>query len=261
MLEQNDSKYILQTVKNAGRILNLFTIERSTWRLSEISNELDLDISHVRRLLTTLVQENILKKVEKKYFLGLSVLHLSGIVNSQLNIHLEARPILLPLVEKFGAAIHLGILEGIGVIYLDKLETSHPLKMASIVGKSHPIYSTGCGKVMLAFQTEDGLEEILQKIEQQGIVKTASRTVTDLDELRKQLAEIRGIGYAVTYDEHQEGIASIAAPIYNYNGEVIAAVALTGSSQKLCGEQIDLYISNIVKAAKEISKKIGFSYY
>lgn len=261
MLKENDSKYILQTVKNAGRILNLFTIERSTWRLSEISNELDLDISHVRRLLTTMVQENILKKVGKTYSLGFSVLHLSGIVNSQLNIHLEARPILLPLVEKLGTVIHLGVLEGIGIIYLDKLETSHPLKMVSFVGKSHPVYSTGCGKAILAFQKEEDLKDTLQKIEQEGIEKTASRTVADVDELRQQLSEIRRTGFAVTYDEFQEGIASIAAPIFNYNGEVIAAAGLTGSTQKLCGNQINLYISTIVKAAKDISKKIGFSYY
>ena len=261
MLEQEDSKYILQTVKNAARILNLFTIERMEWRLSEISNELDLDISHVKRLINTLVQENFLKKRGKKYSLGLSVLNLSGIVNFHLNIHLEARPILLPLVEQFGIAIHLGILEGTDVIYLDKLESNHPIMMDSQIGKPHPAYYMGCGKALLSFQTEDCLEEILQEIEQQGLIKSASNTVTDLNELRRQLTEIRKTGYAISVDEFQEGLASIAAPIYSHNGEVIAAVGITGSSKKLCGDQIDIYISNIVKAAKEISKKLGFSLY
>ena len=95
------------------------------------------------------------------------------------------------------------------------------------------------------FKQEDGLEEILQKIDKQGIIKSASNTVTDLDELRRQLTEIRKAGYAITCDEFQEGVASIAAPIYNYNGEVIAAVGITGSSKKLCGDQINIYISNI----------------
>lgn len=261
MLKQENSKYILQTVKNAARILNLFTIERSEWRLTEISNELELDISHVRRLLNTLVQENVLKKVERKYSLGLSVLHFSSIVNSHLNIHLEARPILLPLIEQLGVSIHMGILEGTGVIYIDKLETSHPIKLVSQVGKPHPAYSTGCGKAILSFQTEDDLVEILHRIEEQGMIKSASNTVTDLDELRRQLTEIRETGYAVSADEFQEGFASIAAPIYNYSGEVIAAVGITGASKKVLGDQMDLYISHIVKAANEISKKIGFSYY
>src|SRR4030095_1450892 len=105
------------------------------------------------------------------------------------------------------------------------------------------------------------LEEILQKVELQGMIKFASNTVTDIEELRRHLTEIRKTGYAVTSNELQEGIASIAAPIYNYNGEVIAAISLTGSSKKLCSDQMDIYISNIVKAANEISKKIGFSYY
>ena len=137
MLEQEDSKYILQTVKNAARILNLFTIERMEWRLSEVSNELDLDISHVKRLINTLVQENFLKKRGKKYSLGLSVLNLSGIVNFHLNIHLETRPILLPLVEKFRIAIHLDM-EGTDVVYLDKLESNHPIIMDSQIGQRHP---------------------------------------------------------------------------------------------------------------------------
>ena len=261
MFQQDDSKYILQTVKNAARILNLFTIERDEWRLSEIAKELEVDISHARRLLNTLVEENLLVKKERKYTLGLSVLNLSGIVNSHLNIHLEARPILQPIVEQLGITIHMGILEGTKIIYLDKLEASHPIKMASGVGHSHPSYCTGCGKAILSFQKEDDLEDILQKIEMQGIIKSTSNTVTNVDELRKQLTEIQNAGYAVTCDEYQEGVASIAAPIFNYNGEVIAAVAITGSSKSLCGDQTNIYISNIVKAAKEISKKIGFSYY
>ncbi|WP_338448822.1 IclR family transcriptional regulator [Niallia oryzisoli] len=260
MTQQGDSKYILQTVKNAARILNLFTVERNEWRLTEISRELDLEISHTRRLINTLVQENLLKKKEKKYSLGLSILNMSGLVKSQLNIHLEARPILLPLVDQFSKTIHLGILDDIGVVYLDILETSHPIRMSSQIGKPHPVYSTSCGKIILSYQTEEILEEILEKVEQQGIIKSASKTVTDLDELRSQLKEIRRTGYAVTCDELEEGITSIGAPIYNYNGEVIAAAAITGSSKELGGNQKDLYISSIVKAAKEISKKIGFDY-
>ena len=115
------------------------------------AKELEVDISHARRLLNTLVEENLLVKKERKYTLGLSVLNLSGIVNSHLNIHLEARPILQPIVEQLGITIHMGILEGTKIIYLDKLEASHPIKMASGVGHSHPSYCTGCGKAILSF--------------------------------------------------------------------------------------------------------------
>lgn len=261
LLQQENSKYILQTVKNAARILHLFTPERNEWNLSEISRELCLDISHVRRLITTLEQDNFLKKTGKKYSLGLAVLNLSGIVHSHLSIHLEARPILLPLVNELGEAIHIGVLEGTRVNYLDKLETTHPIKMVSQIGKWNPLYNTGCGKTILSYLPEDHLEELLQKIEKQGLIKSASNTVTDIDELRRQLAEIRKSGYALTLNELQEGVASIAAPIHDYNGEVIAAVSITGSCKKLCGDEIEIYISKIVNAANKISKKIGFSSY
>ncbi|MCQ6282409.1 IclR family transcriptional regulator [Bacillus sp. EB600] len=261
MVQQENSKYILQTVQNAARILTLFTLERDEWNLSEISKELNLDISHVRRLLTTLEQENFLKKTGKKYALGLDVLNLSGIVHSHLSIHLEARPILQQLVNEVGEAIHIGVLEGTRVNYLDKLETTHPIKLASQIGKWNPLYNTGCGKIILSYLPEDHLEEVLQKIEKQGMIKSTSNTVTDINELRRQLAGIRNSGYAVSSNELQEGVASIAAPIHDYSGEVIAAVSITGSCKKLCGDEIEIYISKIVNAAKKISKKIGFSSY
>lgn len=261
MKQQDQSKYILQTVKNAARILNLFTVERNEWRLTEISRELNLEISHTRRLINTLVQENILKKKEKKYSLGLSILKMSGLVNSRLNIHLEARPILMPLVNQLDKTVHLGILDDTAVIYLDILETSHPIKMTSQIGKPHPFYATGCGKIILAFQNEERTEEILEKAAQQGMKKVASKTVTDLDELRKQLKESRKNGYIITHDEFQEGVSTIAAPIYNYNGEVIAAAAITGFGRDFHDVQLDVYISSIVNATKEISKKIGFEYH
>ena len=122
--------------------------------------------------------------------------------------------------------------------------------MASVVGHSHPSYCTGCGKVILSFQKEDGLEDILQKIEQQGIIKLASNTVKNSDELRKQLTDIHNAGYAITSDEFQEGVASIAAPIFNYKGEVIAAVAITGSSKSLCGDQHKYIYFKYCKSSK-----------
>jgi DNA-binding IclR family transcriptional regulator len=189
----------------------------------------------------------------------LNVLNLSGIVYSHLSIHSEARPILQQLVNELGEVIHIGVLEGTRVNYLDKLETTHPIKLASGIGKGNPLYNTGSGKVILSYLQGDYLEEILQKIEKQGMIKSASNTVTDINELRRQLAEICKSGYAVAANELQEGVASIAAPIYDYSGEVIAAVSITGSSKKLCGDEIELYISKIVHAAKNISKKLGFS--
>ena len=78
--------------------------------------------------------------------------------------------------------------------------------MVSQVGKPHPAYSTGCGKAILSFQTEEDLVEILHKIEQQGMIKSASNTVTDLDEFQRQLTNIRETGYAITCDEFQEGM-------------------------------------------------------
>src|SRR4051794_39779134 len=104
--------YTVQTVQNAMQILRLFTIDKSEWTLTEIAREKEMSISTTKRLLQTLEKYGyIIKNHEsKKYKLSLSILSLSGIVTTTMDIHREARSVLLELLESYGEAVHIGIL-------------------------------------------------------------------------------------------------------------------------------------------------------
>jgi len=253
------NKYTIQTVQNAMQILKLFTTENKEWTLSEIAAKKSINISSTQRLLNTLEEYRYLERdiKTKKYKLGLSVLRLAGIVTTTMEIHREAQPILRELVETLGEAVHIGVLEGIETVYLNRLESKHPVRLASSIGSKNPAYCAGCGKVILAFKDENEQESIIQAIEKEGFHKLGSKTVQSVTELRNHLVQIKRQAYAVCSDEISEGISSIAAPIYDYNEKVVAAVSITGPTNRI---DIQKAIERTVKAGKEISAELGYIY-
>lgn len=252
-------KYTVNTVKNAIRILKVFTKEKPNWTLTEISKHLNLNISNTQRLLNTLYENDYLKKnpQTKEYELGYMILNLSGIIKTTMEVHQEAQPILQELVEKLDNAIHLGVLEGTEIVYLDKLDAKHPLRLNSHIGKRKPAYCTACGKIMLAYQSKQKQSNLIKRIEQNGFVKYGRNTVTNSQQLLKQLKEIQTKGYVVCIDDFF-GVVSIGAPIRDYTDDVIAAVSVTSEVYKINEEDIPYYVEQIVEGANKISEKLGY---
>ncbi|MED4585281.1 IclR family transcriptional regulator [Brevibacillus choshinensis] len=254
-----DRDYTIQTVQNAMQILRLFTIDKREWTLSEIATIKSMSISTTKRLLKILEDYGYLDRDSgtKKYRLGLSILKISGIIKSTMEIHREAQPILKKLVNDFGEAVHIGILEGTETVYLDKIESLHPVRLSSHIGKNNPVHCTGCGKVVLAYKEPKEQDEIIRMIERQGFYPFSSKTVRDVKELIDHLNLIKKQGFAVCVDEFSEGITSIAAPVYDYNESVVAAISITGPNNRM---DIPKMVEGAVKAGKEISKSLGYIY-
>lgn len=263
MMEQTiaNKKYTIQTVKNAMRILRLFTHEQTEYSLSEIASQLNLNISSASRLVKTLEQKHYLYKDShtKKWRLGYMLINLAGIITTTMEIHREAKPYLEELVETLDEAVHLGVLEGTEIVYLDKVDSAIPLRLNSYIGKRNPSYCTACGKIMLAYQKEATLKKLLKKMEEEGFIKYGPNTVTSADQLLEQLIDIREQGYVVCIDEFRDGI-SIGAPIYDYTDEVIAAISITGKSHRITAERIPHFVEHIIQTANKISKNLGYVY-
>jgi len=252
-----NEKYTINTVKNAMQILRLFTKNFPEWTLTEISRERGLEISHTKRLINTLTNYGYLEKnpVTKKYSLSLAIVRLSGVLTTTMDIYNEARPILSKLVEKFGENVHLGVLEELNVLYLDKFESLYSSRLATHVGKRNPAYCTGCGKVLLAFKPEYEQQELLKKISYQGFEQFASKTIQTVEDLKKDLDIIAKNGYAISIDEIEDGFTSIAVPILDFSEKVIAAISITGSSDKI---KISPHLNDLIKCSEQISEKLGY---
>ncbi|PZX02891.1 IclR family transcriptional regulator [Psychrobacillus insolitus] len=252
-----DEKYVIHTVKNAMQLLQLFTDNSPEWSLTELAKEKSLNISHTQRLINTLTAYGYLEKhpISKKYRLGLAIVRLSGVLTTTMEIYKEARPVLLELLEKYNENIHIGILEETNVLYLDKLDSLFSTRLASHIGKRNPAYCTGCGKVLLAYKSAPRQQELLRKIHDNGFEQFGSKTVQTIEELKKDLDIIIKKGYSVSTDELSDGLTSIAAPILDFSESVIAAISITGPSNKVTTLN---HINDLVTYSKIISEKLGY---
>lgn len=245
---------ILQSVQNGLKIIRLFSVEKPIWGITEMSKELELNKSTVSRLVNDLIEEGFLQKKKNKYCLGLSLLCLSGVITSNLEIQREAKDTLQELVDKVEETAHLCILEGVHITYLQKVECKHPVRLMSHIGRNNPASCTSSGKVLLANQKDSVIENVIQA----GLPKMGPNSVTDPKEFLHQLRVVKEQNYSVCIDELHDDIVSIAAPIYDYTGEVVAAISIAGPSQRIKTDHIPLYIDTVKNAGNEISAKLGY---
>jgi IclR family transcriptional regulator, KDG regulon repressor len=253
---KKQEEHYLSSLKNALRILNSFSMDEPEKKISEISSSLGLNKSTVSRTMATLASEGFVYKdpETKKYRLGLSILTLSGVVNSSMDIHRESQPILNRLVETLGETAHISVLDHLDVIYLHKVECNHPVRFLTHVGRRNPAYCTSSGKVLLAYSNDDVLDRVIEK----GLNKYCKNTITNPKLLRAHLLEVKKNGYASSVEEILDGVTSIAAPIFDYRGNVIAALSVVGPKQRLQSHKIQSIAKKVISAALEVSTRLGY---
>ncbi|EKN67295.1 IclR family transcriptional regulator [Schinkia azotoformans] len=252
MSEPNNS--ILQSVQRGLQILKLFSPAKPVWGITDIATTLKLSKSTVSRITSDLVEEGYLEKTRNKYRLGFSLLALSGVITSHLEIHKESSDTLKSLVHKLGETAHIAILEDLEITYLHKIECQNPVRLFTNIGKKNPPTCTGCGKILLAYQPETALRELIDR----GLPMMGPKSITDPQKLMTELQNVRKNGYSLCIDEMQEGIISIGAAIRDYTNEVVAAVSIVGPKERGIGRDRLHYIAEVIKAAEEISEKLGY---
>ncbi|HZG73923.1 MAG TPA: IclR family transcriptional regulator, partial [Chondromyces sp.] len=175
------------------------------------------------------------------------------IVTSTLEVNRESHPILQRLVQEVNETAHIGMLEGTNVIYLSRVECKHPVQILSHVGRRNPLHCTSSGKVLLAYQAEEFIKQYIDE----GLPSYTAHTITDPDGLRQALESVREQEYAVSVEEINEGVASIAAPVRDYTGKVMYAVSVIGPIHRMDPHDRSL-IHQVKHAAKEISESLGY---
>ncbi|WP_144549191.1 IclR family transcriptional regulator [Bacillus sp. X1(2014)] len=246
----------LSSLKNALRILNSFSMDEPEKKIGEISTSLGLNKSTVSRTMATLASEGFVHKdpETKKYRLGLSILTLSGVVYSSMDIYRDSQPVLNKLVETLGETAHISVLDHLDVIYLHKVECNHPVRFLTHVGRRNPPYCTSSGKVLLAFSDEEVTKSVIEK----GLHKYSKNTITDTNILHAHLREVRKNGYASSVEELLDGVTSIAAPIYDYKGKVVAALSIVGPKQRFPAHKIQSIAKKVISASLDISRNMGY---
>ena len=248
----------LSSVGNAARLLKVFLSREKELGVSELARRLGLGKSTVHRLLTTLVNEGLVEQNPETgaYRLGLVVFELGEAVRLHLDLHAAAAPVLAALREETRESCQVGVLDGHEVVYVDRLESSHTLRLMNETGRRVPVHTTSSGKVLLAHLGPEELDAVLAVA---PLLQQTPRSITDPDALRAELEVVRARGWAEAVEEREIGVASIAAPISDASGRVVAAVSIGGPAARMGAAQRKRLAEIVVEAGEAASRRLGWS--
>jgi IclR family KDG regulon transcriptional repressor len=254
--EDDNKGYENQSVIKVFRLIELLsgTEEMS---ITEISAAIGLNKGAVFRFISTLRSIGYITQnpVNEKYRLTIKLFEVGSRVVTRINEVLEAHTVMEQLAQKTNETVHLAVLNNGNVVYLDKIDSKHVLRIFSRVGNQAPCYCTGLGKVLLAWLSD---KEIGKSVKEKKMIKFTETTITSLSALKEELQKIRGQGYAIDNQEHEHGIHCIAVPIRNRAGKVIAAISITWPMIRNNTECMENYKNLIIDAGRQISRRLGF---
>jgi IclR family transcriptional regulator, KDG regulon repressor len=248
---------MIKSIKNGLDILACFSHETPEIGVTDIANKLSLSKSTVSRLLSTLQQGNLVIQIPpyQKYRLGPKILDLASIFLSNFEWRMIAIPHLKDLRDKADETVTVFIVQGIERICIEKFDSSHELRPVLNLGGHYPLHAGAAGKLLLAYLSPEIRKEILG---QTGLPRLTPYTITTLKEIEHELAGIRRDGYAVSLAERALHVSSVAAPIRDFAGKVIAALNLSGPTVRFTREKQKEYVLLVAVTADKISRQIGY---
>lgn len=258
MSNEEKDRYLSNSLFRGLEILKMFDIETPTLSLAEIANGLGVSRTLPYRLLHTLQALGYLHQDEntKRYGLTPKVLELGFAYLNTLQLPEIARPYLEQLRDETGASSHLGILDGREVVYIAGVPARGLSTVNVTIGSRLPAYATAIGKCLLAFQSSESLHEMLFGTD---LTPYTEHTKTMHGELQGELNSIRNNGYAISNGEFESGIRSIAAPIFDQQGSVIAALNVAASDSTLKDDFISrVGLRAVYETASTLSVFFGY---
>ncbi len=239
-------------------ILRCFTAERPSLNLTELANLLGWSRTAPFRLVYTLQKLGYLEQEphSKRYRLTAKVLELGFDYLHSLQLTEIARPYLEHLRDTTGASAHLGLLDGFETVYIGRVQTRLAVSSNVHVGSRLPAHATAMGKVLLAYQPPVVLDSMLSKHQ---LTTYTTNTITDPQKLRFELAAIRAAGLAISDEEFELGIRSLAAPVRDLNGQVVAAINISAPAPVLTElSSIGTVAQTLRQASLDISAWLGY---
>ena len=225
--------------------------------LADVSQELRLPKSTVFRMVGTLELRGYVRRDPRsgRYRLGIRAMELGTAVLNHLELREVARPELEALVEETREIAHLAALDEGDVVYIDKVESPQPIRIYSRIGRRAPAYCTGVGKALLSGLDEAALQAYLDS---HPLRRFTASTITDRSRLLEEIRAVRERGYALDMEEHEEGVRCVAVPLFDYTGQVVAAVSITAPAIRMGMERIQALIPRMLELGARISRALGY---
>jgi DNA-binding IclR family transcriptional regulator len=246
-----------RTIARAIQILHAFDETRPELGVTELSQLTRLDKSTVYRLLSALQQGGLIEQdaATAKYRPGFGLVRLAGLVMQHQDLPQVAHPQLQELAHRFQETVHLSTMtEDCKLVYIDSVTSTHRVRTTSRIGQEAALHAVSGGKVLMAYMPAEELDDLLHR----PLERFTDKTTVEADRLRKELDEIGRQGYAIASDELEDGLSDVASPIHNQQGQVIAALSISGPTFRLTPARLVELGSATLEAANSISRKLGY---
>ncbi|WP_024296113.1 IclR family transcriptional regulator [Lacrimispora indolis] len=245
-------------VKSAERVLEIFELLKEYpdgLTSKEIGEALGYAASSTFNLVKTLLDQGyLLENENKRYTLGAKLIQLGAYASSYLDLNKIAAPVLKRLMETLKETVFMAVLSDEDIVYVAKVDNYRSISTNARLGGRKPIYCTGLGKAFLTFIPDDQREALIERLK---FVPITEHTITKKEELYDQIKTFKKLGYAVDNEEIEVGLWCAAAPIFNRNGEMEAAVSVSGPTERMRGNK-EMIVNLLLQSTKEISEKLGY---
>ncbi len=253
--EPLEGEKTVQIVHRIAGVLRAFG-KQGLLGITDLANATGLPKSTTHRLVTALVNEGLLVQDEDshKYTLSLHVTALGASILSSNTVRRSARPILMELRDQTRKSVHLAVLEGLEAVIIDTEDSYYFVRAVNVPGQHLPAHAISTGKVLLAYQWDVRLREILSHAQ---LTSYTERTITDPRLLHEELRRVRAIGYAISRGELEDGIDAVAAPIFDHLGTIVASVSIGGPSERCRPRQAEL-VAAVTLAGQQVTQALRY---
>jgi DNA-binding IclR family transcriptional regulator len=220
--------------------------------VTEIARELDMHKSTAFRLVTTLEQHQFVEQLAErgKYRLGFGIVRLAGVTMARLDLPKESKPVCTELAAECGETVNVAILDSDAATNVTQAHGHAAVAARNWIGQRTPLHATSSGKVLLAWADDDALPNTREKF--------TDRTITSKPALRDELTGVRERGWASCAEELEVGLNAVAVPVRGADGDVVAAISVSGPSYRLTAESFPDIAKKLQIGADRISSRIGY---
>ena len=249
------TREFVQGLERGFAVVHAFGADARNLSITEVAQRTGLSRAVARRYLLTLHELGYVVQNGAEFSLTPRILDLGFTYLSTIDVANIAQPVMEEIANTLHESCSAAVLDGTEVVYVARVQAKRIMSINLVVGSRLPAHATSMGKVLLAYLPPQNLEAYLANAPFEALTK---RTVTSAADLRKHLALVRQRGWAFADQESEMGIRTVAAPLFNHNNQVDAALNVSGHAARVSMEELKRrYLPVLLDGARRISRALG----
>ena len=224
-------------------------------RVTDVAEAFGYPFSTAHRLVGELLAADLVQRDAsgRALSLGSRFLRYVGLASVRNAVRILAAPIMDRIARITGETVHLAQMVQDELIYIDKRESAHAIRMYSSIGSKVPYHCTAVGKATLAFMNADSADRILRSME---LTKYTAGTIVETTRLREELASIRNSGYSIDNEEQESGIICLACPVFDGDSNAIGALSLSCITSRMSLSRLLTFRNLVAGGVEELNRNI-----